>query len=88
MLQMILLAAFSLLVVVACLGGLVWVIVTGSIRGMDGLFLAAVCLLVGLVFAGSLLGVVREGGLLELLKVRLLKLRPAEDPQSDIKGKK
>ncbi len=83
MLQLLLLAALSLLVVVACLVGLVWVVLTGSIGGMDGIFLAMVCLLVGLVFSTSLFGVVRHGGLLERLKMRRFKARPAEEPKSD-----
>ncbi len=80
MLQMILLAAFSLLVVVACLAGLVWVILTSSIRGMDGIFLAAVCLLVGLVFSISLVGVVRQGRLLDVVKMRRLRNHPEDKP--------
>lgn len=85
MLQMILLAAFSLLVVVACLAGLVWVILTSSIRGMDGIFLAAVCLLVGLVFSVNLVGVLRQGRLLDVVKMRRLKDRRG-DEQGMVQG--
>ncbi|HEY4682379.1 MAG TPA: hypothetical protein VIH17_03920 [Candidatus Acidoferrales bacterium] len=81
MLQMILLAAFSLLVVVACLAGLVWVIFTGSMRGMDGILLTAICLLVGLIFSLNLVGVLRQGRLLDVVKMRRLKDRP-EDKQT------
>ncbi len=86
MLQMILLAAFSLLVVVACLAGLVWVIFTGSMREMDGILLTAICLLVGLIFSLNLVGVLRQGRLLDVVKMRRLKDRPEDKQTMDQRG--
>jgi hypothetical protein len=45
------LSLFSIVMILAGLGGAVWLIITGQALTMDGLFLLLVALLVALVFA-------------------------------------
>ncbi|HYM12556.1 MAG TPA: hypothetical protein VEU62_17600 [Bryobacterales bacterium] len=42
---------FSTLLVAGSLAGAVWIIATGQLQGIDGIFLMLVCLVLALVFA-------------------------------------
>lgn len=66
--ELILLAAFSALVGLGCLGGAVWAVVGGEDVGVERIFLVLVWLLFGSLFLGLAVWIARQGPLQALGK--------------------
>lgn len=85
--ETIALMLFCFLMVLASLGVLLWAILQGNIFSMDGLLLAAICLLVSSVFGICFVWLAHDTGLGEMLRrPRQASSEPARtNPESDSK---
>ena len=68
--EIIALAAFCLLVVLASLVLAAWTALSGSLFTLDGLLLVSICLLLATVFGGCFLWIAYDAGLLHRLRGR------------------
>ncbi len=78
--ESLLLAATQALVLLVCLGGIGWAVITGMIRDIDGLLLATIGLALSAVFAFTLFLHAKSEGWLEKLPRPGRKKAPAAEP--------
>lgn len=81
--EIIALALFCLLVAVGSLAVAAWTAISGSLFTLDGLLLAAICLLLATVFFFCFLWFARDARLLDWVKARR---RVASAPEPPEKG--
>jgi hypothetical protein len=68
--EIVALAVFCLLIVVACFGMVIWTAVSGELFTLDGLLLVSICLMLAAVFGGCFLWLAYDAGWLERPKLR------------------